>query len=196
MEGHKADVAWVQPFAHTWKGEPIKGFKWDAAVWDMIALANKATLPFPVTGSDIAGAFPIDFGRPSVVEDFIDLLNELPCGILFDYGTWDLSWELSLQNVPEDVWMKWGFGWAEVKEAFPNAWVQTNRPISSHRLFLEKVGWSLTPLDRAKLLTEAKRGCIIRWADISKANQHKVKMIAEFTGAYLAKWWDEEEDDG
>lgn len=192
-EGHRADVAWIQPFIFKWNGDWVTNFQWDAEMLH-ISRGNQY-LPVPISGTDISEAYVLDFSTPRVVDEFIGLITTRigreHITPFFDYATWDYSWEPSLTNITDDEWMRWGFGWARVKENFTSAWVQTNRPITQHAVFLEKVGWSLNPLPRVKSILAARKNCIIRFRDVPAAKQTFVEWMIDTYDAYKGLWWDD-----
>ncbi len=174
---------WVQPFLPTYEGKPVKTFDWDRDLWAYFKghlLKDPGGTAVNVRGSDISGAYVIDLGVPAARNHWSSMLRRLaPYPILFDYGTWDLSWEPSL-FVSADKWMRWGFGYSWVKQSFPGAHVQTNHPITSHPMVLEKCGWSLNPVLNVWVLTWASvyKGDMILYDGEDPQTRHTLAAIS------------------
>jgi hypothetical protein len=196
LEGAQADVARVQPFIFKWNGKWVTEWEWDERMLH-ITRNGRHILPSPINGSDIAEAYVLDISVPFVRDELIDLISDRfmreHVNVIFDYATWDLSWEPTLGNVTPDKWMKWGYGWSLVKENFDDAWLQNHKPLTHHKLFLEKVGWTLQPIEAAINILAARRDCMVRWRDISAADRPIIEWALETYGGIKTLWWDDVE---
>lgn len=153
---------WLQPLAATWRGAPVRSFRWDRDLWAMLdetgGVARRADGDTAVlTVDDVSGAVLVDLARPEVREQWIALARSLGRPLLFDYGCRDLSWEPSI-GLSSAQWTAWAAGWSAVKDSLRPLCQCQQWQEQCAGVVLEKVGWSLTPIPRAWELLRAHPG--------------------------------------
>lgn len=145
--------AWVQPVIAVWEGRPVTDFEWDSIRWqtmrdDLLRQPNGD--PIAMQSDNLGGAYCIDFSRKGFTlagHELSYLADRGFQGVLFDYGTDDLSWFKDLATVSQATWQQWRVGYRLYREMHRRhrpILMQTNRTEALHNgLYLEGLG-SLT----------------------------------------------------
>jgi len=186
--------AWVQPFGATYQGKKVEDWAWDQAIWQIASkrhglLRDQEGVAVGITGSDIEAAYVLGLGDPDIAEEFRELIEGLSIQglILFDYATWDLKWEQSIQGVTDLEWLKWAYGWNRLRESFAFAIMQNNKPVNTHPLVLEKCGWDLNPLQNVLRIAAASgEKNILICDDLTPTARHNVAAIALLFDQYFS----------
>jgi hypothetical protein len=161
-------VFWVQvPFVCTWDGSIVRGFEYDnnradaIESWDAVL---RDTLGFwaDVDDGDIRGCYALDLRDTAFVDHLAwSTLGDLSKGdaIIFDYGCAGIKWISQLNDVDPSIWIEWEEGYRfyreTLRELLPDkvffsqcdSW--RGLDFITDGLVLEKIGWSLTPIEKA-----------------------------------------------
>ncbi len=182
---------WVQPFVAMWKGKPVTGFEYDKTLWEAVKagglhlVKDKDDKPVSIEGDDITGNYIMDLRNHNLGIHWGDTLMVLDAPILFDYGTFDLSWEISIDTLPE-YWPAWGKNYANVKlgvDSHQGAWVQTQETELPMAQAFEKLGRLVTPQALYWRSVVVDRPPII-FQDGYQDNDTKI-ALAHILGAYV-----------
>ena len=150
-------MLWLQAaMPCTWRGQAIRDWSWDGEQWSLAdrygVLTGEAGDTAFVSGPDISGCAVIDLSVSSnAAHDLARSVIGLGSyRIVLDYAGLD-RWELSLSSVSRETWEAWRPNYALFRSILADRLVcQNDRLIEGCRAYLlEKIGWTLTPYDKA-----------------------------------------------
>jgi hypothetical protein len=177
-KGQKVFI-YIGPFCHTNPdGTPDRFWPMDSKLWDILLshgdarIKNTLGVPIPLSepGQYLDHYFAIDYAVPGVADAVATLNATVPCdGVIFDYGSAELSWMYPLRNLTPAYWLTYKAGYYRYRsllKTIHHQWVliaSANSTQPENKLLLEGVGafQNLTSYTKALQLMQEQPGIIL-----------------------------------